>query len=341
MSKYNSGASIPISSLSDEELKTAIHEWAEGNDSLESLLWKCYKNGIETQGSHSGLNSYLQIGLKSHKDKLLKLLGTIHQLSDSDIFIQPNGGNPFSGADWYKPSISIGSSTSTKEESDYFFNVLSNAIDEDNTKQADEDSLILELLNYLYFFNGSGLDEELRLVHNANEKKQYTFSIEGFYDLNNFNRLNPIYQKTGFKMIPSDQREDLTFFTLSSNDPQELAKAMRKSRQYLQKHYWIEYPSPENATSANLEVRLMRMGFGDTPEGRQKFEDWFENQRSIYEKIRERYRREAEMKRENQTSGKNNFRENLRTPTTPKPELKKHGNEKGEKNENIEHQIDI
>ena len=71
MSKYNSGASIPISSLSDEELKIAIHEWAEGNDSLESLLWKCYKNGIETQGCHSGLNSYLQIGLKSPKDKLV------------------------------------------------------------------------------------------------------------------------------------------------------------------------------------------------------------------------------------------------------------------------------
>lgn len=341
MSKYNSGASIPISSLSDEELRIAIHEWAEGNNSLESLLWRCYKNGIETQGCHSGLNSYLQIGLKSPKDKLIKILGAIHQLNDSDIFILPNGGNPFSGPDWYKPSICIGSSSPTKKESNRFFDVLSNTIDENDIKQANEDSLILELLNYLYFFNGKGLDENLRLVHNANEKKQYTFSIEGFYDINNFNRLNPIYQKNGFKMILSDKIEDLTFFTLSSNDPQELAEKMRKGREYLQERYWVEYPSPENATSTNLQVRLMRMRFGDTQEGRQKFEEWFENERRIHEKIKERYRREAEIKRENQTSGKNNFRKNLRTSTTPKPEPKEHGNEKGEKNENVEHQIDI
>ena len=50
--EWNTGAGIPISSLSQDELKEAIHEWAEGSKELEDILWACYKNDVVTIGSH-------------------------------------------------------------------------------------------------------------------------------------------------------------------------------------------------------------------------------------------------------------------------------------------------
>lgn len=61
MSKYNNIKSIPIDSLSKEELKTAIHEWAEGDDAMERLLWAFYNKGIKTNGCHAGTRPYIGI----------------------------------------------------------------------------------------------------------------------------------------------------------------------------------------------------------------------------------------------------------------------------------------
>ena len=45
-SQYNTGVPIPLAELSDEERRTAMHEWADGSASLEQLLNESYDNGL-------------------------------------------------------------------------------------------------------------------------------------------------------------------------------------------------------------------------------------------------------------------------------------------------------
>ena len=45
-SKYNTGVPMDINELSEEELKDAFHEWAEGSQALEQLLNEGYKQGL-------------------------------------------------------------------------------------------------------------------------------------------------------------------------------------------------------------------------------------------------------------------------------------------------------
>ena len=75
--KWNTGASIPVTSLTLEELKEAIHEWAEGCDELEELLWACYHNGLETSESHvAEHNNYFSFYISEKSEEQAKRLLT-------------------------------------------------------------------------------------------------------------------------------------------------------------------------------------------------------------------------------------------------------------------------
>ena len=75
--EWNTGAGIPISSLSQDELKEAIHEWAEGSQELENFLWECYHNDVTTIGSHVSERENMEIFmfnllLKNQTEEILK-----------------------------------------------------------------------------------------------------------------------------------------------------------------------------------------------------------------------------------------------------------------------------
>ena len=107
MSKYNRMASIPISSLSEQELPIAIREWAEGNVHMENLLWACYKNGIETNSCHADESPYIGFYLDSKKEEVLKLLNVAQSIKGASFLVMPDGGNPFSGPDWNRPVLTL------------------------------------------------------------------------------------------------------------------------------------------------------------------------------------------------------------------------------------------
>ena len=82
MSKYNNIKSIPIESIPKEEIKIAIKEWAEGNKSLENLLWLCYEKNLKTSGSHAGARPFIdfkyQEGLNNFKRReIIKLCDVV------------------------------------------------------------------------------------------------------------------------------------------------------------------------------------------------------------------------------------------------------------------------
>ena len=95
MSKYNNIKSIPIDSLSDEELKIAMKEWAEGDDSMEALLWAFYNKGITTSGCHAGAGSYVSMDYDvDKKGEFSLIMNTVLSFPGSQILIRPDGGNP-------------------------------------------------------------------------------------------------------------------------------------------------------------------------------------------------------------------------------------------------------
>ena len=54
MENFNTGISIDIDEISDEDKKRAFHEWAEGSKELEELLFVCYESGLATVGCCCG-----------------------------------------------------------------------------------------------------------------------------------------------------------------------------------------------------------------------------------------------------------------------------------------------
>ena len=128
MSKYNNMKSIPIDSIPEEEMAQAIKEWAEGDESMERLLWTCYKKGIKTSGCHAGGSPYIDFTDQENINKISGLMDVTQKIEGSQILIKVDGGNPFSGAEWHLPNILLHLQTSYKDEADAFFDKLTNSL---------------------------------------------------------------------------------------------------------------------------------------------------------------------------------------------------------------------
>ena len=73
--KYNNGKPMSIEEMSPEEVEVAIHEWAEGSESLENVLKESYKLGFYSLaccvgggGKHSSL-PYLAYDLNDDRSR--------------------------------------------------------------------------------------------------------------------------------------------------------------------------------------------------------------------------------------------------------------------------------
>lgn len=73
--KYNNGQPISIKEMNPEEVEVAIHEWAEGSESLENVLKESYKLGFYSLaccvgggGKHSSL-PYLAYDLNDDRSR--------------------------------------------------------------------------------------------------------------------------------------------------------------------------------------------------------------------------------------------------------------------------------
>ena len=152
MSKYSDGSSIDIQSLSPQELKIAIKEWAEGDASLENLLWICHENQIETNGCNIHKSSYISLFTNNSKDKIVKMLNIAQSFTETEVHISPDGGNPFSGPNWDRPYISISINTDNMVKTDKIFDALSETLTSDKAQILPNDEIFAQALDFLEFF---------------------------------------------------------------------------------------------------------------------------------------------------------------------------------------------
>lgn len=193
MSKYNRIVSIPIERIPKRRIKKAIHQWAEGDAAMERLLLACYDRGIRTSGCHAGARPWISFNYQDNLERLIPLFEITQKEIGSQLLISIDGGNPFSGPDWYKPSLLIGTNFEYKDEADIYFDKLTSILDETNNKN---NHFMLRLLE---FFIGKESALLLRFKHNEDK---FVFYIESREIPNDrYEYYNQIFTKAGLTEV--------------------------------------------------------------------------------------------------------------------------------------------
>ena len=212
LSKYNNIKSIAIDTLSKDELKVAIKEWSENNEAMENLLWNCYNNKIETNGCHVGEFSYLSLFVNNDKTKIIKLLDTLQNIKNTKIIITPDGGNPFSGPNWYKPELALCLDEKDINETDEILNLLTDSLNNENDNTKENFFSQLLKLHDFFAYKESGLMFEAIYT----KEGTYRFTIYLIDRKNKFEYFNNLFSKAGlifntdFKLFDSWKIETKT-----------------------------------------------------------------------------------------------------------------------------------
>ena len=285
MSKYNNIKSIPIESLTNEELKEAIKEWAEGDESMERLLWACFNNEIKTSGCHAGSRPYLGIEYENNnKDKIIQVIDTVMDEKEAQVLFEPDGGNPYSGPSWYKPDITIGSRTKYQDVADPFFDKVSNTLNSNETNNN-----YSSLLNLFEFLINKYSGITLRLNHTEND--EYVFSIEkskNEKNINTFNSINELFSNAGLLLIERDT--PYNYWTLKSNKKEEFISKLEQISNNIINNYSLEPPkSIEDTEDFKIKAHIKREEY--IKDGKEDmFEIWLmEERRKLEEKMKKAY----------------------------------------------------
>ena len=193
MSKYNRILSIPVSDIPKSEIKRAIKEWAEGNKEMENLLTTFYDNKIETCGCHVGPSSYIDFRVGNNQKKVVHFLNNASNYDSWLILVSPDGGNPFSGPNFYKPSICLGFETSTEEELSSILEKINNSFTD--TSRIENNNLFNTIVKLHDFFAYKESNINFRF---KKENGIYIFSIEARKkSIPNFRKLKKLLNKCG------------------------------------------------------------------------------------------------------------------------------------------------
>lgn len=286
MSKYNNSKSIPVESLSPEELKIAIKEWAEGIEGLERLLWSFYNKGIKTSGCHAGPSSYIGVYYDSKYDnEIASLIDYTIMHKGSMVMAKPDAGNPFSGPDWYKPNITIGCETPSEEACEKGFGLLADAIEDkiDATSPVDSSPL----MEFMKFFVGKCSGLTARITHFDDE---YMFSIEAHIKDERllFNYLNSTLGNLGFTLRRFDEAT-LKSWDFKTKDSNELNSKIRETINKIISTYTLDVPTDINdVDSFSLKALILKN------RSQEEFEEWLAEQNRIME---ENYKKRMEEKK--------------------------------------------
>lgn len=269
MSKYNHTKSIPIKSISERRIKRAIHEWSEGDDSMERLLWACYERGIETSGCHAGSQPWIEFNYQEGVNRLACLMDVTQNIVGSQVLISVDGGNPFSGPEWDLSTISIGIDTEYQDEADIYFDNLIAALE----KNLVEDSHpMLDLLNF-FVNKESGL--LFRFRHDKNNK--FVFYIESRRVIDErYNYYNDLFTKAGFIEIENKNIDCKRHnWKIEDNNINSILNKLEKAKNIIIDNYLLEIETDENKIiDFILKTRFKKKNLTE-----KKFNKWLKQER--------------------------------------------------------------
>ena len=270
MNKWNCGKTIPIGRLSSDELKVAIHEWAEGNETLEELLWLCHKKGVETTGCDAGDHhfAYIDIALRSNRESLCKVLNAaVNQKRCSLMFSFK--GNPRSGPLWHEPHVGI--FPNRKEDVQDVYSELCTGLKKPWGKKPSE--VTKQLLNIADFLR----DKESGLTMRLYERPEgYLFALECLGNSRNWNYFSELFVAAGLHILENKKPNvPLQAWGIKTKNVFELSCALRSVYETMCLKWNL--PLPEEFTEDmdfNSMALMMRRKFGTDPIGEEQLNEW-------------------------------------------------------------------
>ena len=234
MSKYNHIKSIPIESIPKKKIKRAIHEWAEGDDAMERLLWACYDKGIKTAGCHADARPWIDFKYQENLNRIIPFFEVTQEVKGSQILIMVDGGNPFSGPEWFLSAILVGIDVEYKDEVDVYFDKLTEAIEKDFKKTH-------PLLELLEFF----LNKESSLLFRFRHKQDdtYVFYIEAHVIRERYEYYDKVFKKAGLIEIVNkspDGLRDRYGWKIEDTNLEKIWKRIEKAKDIIIKEYSME-----------------------------------------------------------------------------------------------------
>ena len=273
MSKYNKIKSIPIETIKKEEIPQAIKEWSEGDKSLEKLLWACYNNGIKTSGCHAGSGPYIDFEYQDDFEKIIPIIETAENKVGAQILIMIDGGNPFSGPDWYKPTIGIHLDTEYKDEVDVFFDELTNSLKNENIKNNHS------MLRLLEFFSDKESALSLRFMHK--EEGKYTFYIES-RDIpkNRYDYYKKMFSESGLIEVVnnSDNLKNRHGWKIESDNLDDVLSKLNHATNHIISNYSLDIPKSED----EIISFIMLAKYMKRTSSENKFDEWLREQEIKY-----------------------------------------------------------
>lgn len=271
MSKYNHLKSIPIENIPSEDMGRAIKEWSEGDESLEKFLWTCYQKNIKTSGCHAGSHPYIDFVDQDNFERISCLLDVTEKTAGSNILLSVDGGNPFSGPDWYKPTILIGLDTDSKEEADRYFENLNHSLLEE--KEYQNTHAIFKLLD---FFRKKDSSLMFRFVHTSNDK--YSFYIESrVIPKDRYHYYDDLFEKAGFteEVFEGSEDSDRHSWKVDGDNYLDFSSKLNSIVEFITSNYSIDRPNSED--EALSFVALARYKMRTLSE--EEFMKWFEDKK--------------------------------------------------------------
>jgi len=273
MSKYNNIKLIPIESIPKKEITKAIKEWSEGDKSMERLLWACYNEKIKTCGCHAGSRPYIEFKYQDNIKKIIPLIEVTQEQLDSQILIMLDGGNPFSGPEWYIPSIGFGLKTEYKDEADIYFDKLTESLeDESNNKK----HFLIELLK---FFLEKETSLTLRFIHQKDNK--YTFYIESkSITEERYKYYNNLFTRAGLEegINKNEDMPNSHYWKIESNEISDIINKLNSITEYITNNFSYDIPKSEDEAISLSSLALYKKRILSEEE----FNDWLDQKKNEY-----------------------------------------------------------
>ena len=278
-SKWNRIESIPISSLSEDELKEAMKEWAEGSQALENLLWVCYQNGIKTSGCHTSEHArfvYLDFDFEENtpRDLLNCVFSEVEKFGNAQINLH-FGGNPLSGPDWYKTYFGI--SSRYVLQADRLWENLAKAILEKHFEE--KYSIFIKILDLHDLLQDKDCGLTCRMKVSAYCTYEINFDDSGPKSTTEY--FSAFFEKLGFEVYEDHGKK---FWFFKTSDKAVFKNLLDKLCAAFASDYSLEKPAEVTSDMTfNYQAYLMQKKFGHTREGIEKMNDWINDNQPVHE----------------------------------------------------------
>ena len=188
----------------------------------------------------------------------------------------PDGGNPLSGKDWNRPLLCLMFDTQRKIEIDFILEKLTSALISNRELSTDND-FFAQLLDLAQFLANKESGLNFVAFHELDDSYSFVMRAEK----TNFEYYNSLMKNAELKLLEDSKDWLYDEWIIKGNEVEDLTQKTKLCITSIIQNYSLERPSQiQEGMSFNTIARMKKREFGDSLEGKQKFEKWLQEENS-------------------------------------------------------------